>query len=210
MMASSVATAPPAPHWTARVQYEAELDPGFPDRVAGMPGGEKIFSCIQCGTCTGSCPVSPYMDLSPRRIIAMTRAGFKREVLGSFTIWLCSSCYSCTVACPKQIQITDVMYALKRQAIQEGRHPRRFAVPMLAREFFRSVRDRGRNSEGRLILSLYSRVNPMLLLQNMALGFRLWRRGRISLKAESVGRRSEVRTLVTRRAGRAAEKEVAA
>lgn len=150
------------------------------------------------------------MDMSPRQIIAMTRAGFKREVLGSFTIWLCSSCYSCTVACPKQIQITDVMYALKRQAIQEGRHPRRFAIPLLAREFFKSVRDRGRNSEGRLILSLYTRVNPMLLLRNMTLGFRLWQRGRISLKSESVQRRAEVRNLVTPRPRSAAEKEVAA
>jgi heterodisulfide reductase subunit C2 len=210
MMASSVATAPPAPRWTARIQYEAELDSGFPDRIAGLPGGEKLLSCIQCGTCTGTCPVSPYMDLSPRRIIAMTRAGFKQDVLGCFTIWLCASCYACTVACPKEIQITDIMYALKRQAIQEGRHPRRFPTPVLAREFFREVQNRGRSNEGRLILRLYSRVNPLLLLRNIPLAFRLWRRGRMSLKAESVKRRSEVRQLTVRRAPGEAKKEVVA
>ena len=136
------------------------------------------------------------MDLSPRQIIAMTRAGFKDEVLGCFTIWLCASCYACAVACPKQIQITDVMYALKRRAIQEGRHPKRFAVPVLAQEFYKQVWDRGRNSEGRLILSLYAKTHPMLLLRNVVLGLRLWMRGRIGLKAESVRDRESVDTLL--------------
>ena len=67
--------------------------------------------------------MSAYMDYTPRRLIAMTRAGMKDEVLGSFSIWVCASCYACTAACPKQIPITDIMYALKRTAIREGVHP---------------------------------------------------------------------------------------
>ncbi len=192
-------------NWKPRVQYQAELDPSFPAAVAALPGAGKLLACIQCGTCTGACPMSPYMDYSPRRIIGMTRAGFRREVLGSFTIWLCSSCYACTVTCPKTIPITDVMYALKRQAIRERVYPRRFAIPALARELFRTVWKRGRNSEGRLLLRLYLGTSPLMLLRRAGLGLRLWRRGRLGLGAESVRRRDEVQRILPvaapRRAG---------
>ena len=73
------------------IKYEAELDHQFAVDIAGKPGGEQLYSCIQCGTCSATCPLSIYMDYTPRRIVAMTRAGFKEEVLNSFTIWLCSS-----------------------------------------------------------------------------------------------------------------------
>jgi len=174
------------PRWSAQVQYESKLDPDFPDAIARLPGADKLWGCIQCGTCTGSCPVCQYMDLSPRQIIAMTRAGFKEEVLGCFTIWLCASCYACTVACPKQIQITDLMYALKRQAIREGHHPKRFMIPALAREFFHLVREQGRNSEGILLLRLYAKTNPLGAVRNALLGLRLFLRGRMGLRMESI------------------------
>ena len=72
------------PKWQPirKVAYEEDLDPEFAKQVMAIPGGEHISKCIQCGTCTGSCPLSVYMDYTPRRIIAMTRAGFKKEVLG--------------------------------------------------------------------------------------------------------------------------------
>jgi ferredoxin len=56
-----------------KIQFESELDPGFADEIASIPGGEKLFSCIQCGTCSGMCPLSPCMDHTPRQIIAMIR-----------------------------------------------------------------------------------------------------------------------------------------
>ena len=185
-----------APRWAQQIKYEAELDPAFPDKITALHGAEKLLTCIQCGTCTGSCPMSPYMDFSPRQIIEMTRAGFKREVLGSFMIWLCSSCYACTVACPKNIKITEVMYALKRLAIREGYYPKRFTIPVLAREFYNSVWANGRSSEGQLILQLYLRTNPLLLLQQAPLGMRLWLRGRMSLMADRVKGKGEVRALL--------------
>ena len=145
-----------------RIKYEAELDPGFAREIAATPGGEKLFSCIQCGTCSGTCPVSIYMDQTPRKIVAMTREGFKDEVLHSFTIWLCASCYACTVECPKQIKITDLMYALKQKAIKERVYPKRFPIPVLAREFFSVVLRRGRNTESWLLVRLFLKTNPHL------------------------------------------------
>lgn len=179
-----------------RFRYEAELDLRFPKEVASMPGGRALFACIQCGTCSGTCPLSPYMDYSPRKIIAMTRAGFKEEVLHSFTIWLCASCYACTVECPRKIKITDFMAELKQRAIQEGALPKRLPAPVLAREFFEAVRRRGRNTESRLVLKLYAKTNPFKILSHVRLGVKLLRTGRFSLRAEAVKDASQIDQLL--------------
>jgi quinone-modifying oxidoreductase, subunit QmoC len=181
---------------TRKIKYEAELDPQFGERIAKLAYGEKLFSCIQCGTCSATCPVSPYMDYTPRRIIAMIREGFRDEVLNSRTIWLCASCYSCTVDCPREIKITDVMYALKQEAIAQGKFPRRFPIPILAREFFRGVERSGRNSEGPLMIRFYLKTNPFAMLKNASMAWRLWRRGRLSLTEEKIRQPETVRTLL--------------
>ncbi len=178
-----------------KIQYEAELDPHFGARIASIPGGDKLLACIQCGTCSGICPISAYMDYTPRQIIAMIRAGFKAEVLSSYTTWLCASCYSCTVECPKEIKITDIMYAAKRMAIQEGVYPKRFPMPVLASEFFGLVKKTGRSTESRLIMRLYLKTNPFKMLKQAMLGWNLWRRGRMGIGTESIRRKDELHRL---------------
>lgn len=49
----------------------------------------------------------------------MIKAGMKDEVLKSNTPWFCVSCYYCTARCPQEIHITDIMYTLKRIAIED-------------------------------------------------------------------------------------------
>lgn len=179
-----------------KIRYESELDPGFAEEIASIPGGEKLFSCIQCGTCSGMCPISPYMDYTPRQIIAMIRAGFKGEVLSCYTTWLCASCYSCSVECPKDIKLTDLMYAAKRLAIRGGVYPKKFPIPVLASEFFRGVERTGRSSEGILLIRFFLKTNPLQLFKQMGLGWRLWRHGRLSLRQESVQRKRELHGLL--------------
>jgi heterodisulfide reductase subunit C len=167
--------------WEAlgRLKFEADLDRNLGTDIAAMPGGDALLSCIQCGTCSATCPVSIYMDYTPRKIIAMTRAGFKHDVLRCFTIWLCASCYACTVDCPRQIKITDLMYTLKRKAIDEEMYPPRFTIPVLAHQFFKLIASRGRSHEGRLMLNVMMRTNPFQLFKFAGLGLQLLRRGRL-------------------------------
>lgn len=180
-----------------KLRYESELDPTFSRQIASIPEGDRLFNCIQCGTCSGMCPISPYMDYSPRQIIAMIRAGFKGDVLSSYTTWLCASCYSCTVECPKEIKLTDIMYAAKRLAIREGVYPKGFPIPVLAREFFSSVESNGRSSEAWILMKLFLKTNPLGLFKQMGLGWRLWRRGRLSPKRESIKHRNDLRNIIT-------------
>ena len=142
------------------MKYQSRLEPGFADEIAAIPGGDKLRECIQCGTCSAVCPLSAYMDHTPRRLIAMTRAGFRDDVLHSTSIWVCASCYACTVECPKEIPITDVMYALRRIAIREGVYPKRLPTPVLAREFVGSVERLGRNNESRLTPGRHPKHHP--------------------------------------------------
>ena len=93
--------------------------PTFQDEViATTPGESHLDSCIQCGTCGGSCPSGSAMDYTPRDIFAMIRADMRVEVLKSNTPWMCVSCYFCTVRCPQDIHITDVMYTLKNMSME--------------------------------------------------------------------------------------------
>jgi len=85
--------------------------------IARTPGDSHLEACIQCGTCGGSCPSGAAMEFTPRAIFAMLRADMREEVLKSNTPWMCVSCYYCTVRCPQDIHITDVMYTLKNMSM---------------------------------------------------------------------------------------------
>jgi quinone-modifying oxidoreductase subunit QmoC len=178
------------------VKYEATLDKDFSRWLISTPGGEQIRDCIQCGTCGATCPMDIYMDYTPRQIILMARQGFKEEVLGSVTPWLCSSCYSCTVNCPREIKITEIMYALKTKAIEERMYPKRFPPPLMAQEFAHIVEKKGRSWETKLIVSLALKTNPLNLLKMAPLGLKLLKTGRLELLAASIKGRDQLRIML--------------
>jgi heterodisulfide reductase subunit C len=87
----------------------------FADRLTP---GHELRTCIQCGTCTASCPSAEAMDITPRQMWRMVNLGLEDEVLHSKTMWLCSICYQCTVRCPRGIPLTETIAKLKQLAIQ--------------------------------------------------------------------------------------------
>jgi quinone-modifying oxidoreductase, subunit QmoC len=178
------------------IKLEENLDKDFGKKIAGMAHGEKLFGCIQCGNCSAACPLSIYMDFTPRKIIAMVRAGFRDEVLSNRTVWLCASCYQCTVECPKGIKITDVMYALKREAIENKIYPKNFPVPILAKAFFSEVKRRGRISEASLLINYYLRYNIFKMLGYSTLGMKLFIKGRLSLFEKGMKNKKDLREIL--------------
>ncbi len=95
-----------------------DRDPSFVDRLA--PAGRLIKHCIQCGTCSASCPTAYAMDYTPRQVWRLLQLGFVEEVLNSQTFWLCTVCDACQVRCRRGIDIKDAMVALKEWAVQEN------------------------------------------------------------------------------------------
>lgn len=175
------------------LRYQREADPAWAARIRSLPGADTLFSCLQCGTCSGACPLSIYMDFTPRRVIALVREGFRQDVLSCQTIWLCASCYACVVHCPQNIRITDLMYSLKREAIRAGLYPKRLPIPALAQEFYRMVQRRGRISEFWLVLRMALRSNPVGLLAMARTGWELFRKGRLPLAVEGIRGVQELR-----------------
>jgi quinone-modifying oxidoreductase subunit QmoC len=183
-------------HSGKRCRYAEDVNPAFPREIMAQPGGEALRDCIQCGTCSGACPMSVYMEETPRQIIALTRAGLERDVLESATPWLCASCYDCQVRCPRDIRVTDVMYALKCRAIAKRLYPRRYPIPVLARQFFDIVARHGRNSETRLVIQLMLRTNPLGLLKMAPQGLRLTLTGRMPLGQDRIEQKGQLKAML--------------
>ena len=120
------------------------------------------------------------MEYSPREIIAALRAGMLDRVLSSNTVWLCVSCYSCTVRCPAGIPYTDVMYELKRLEAEKGLSKETGATTM-AKAFVDTVDQHGRNVETKLLRKFYLGTNPFKALAQIPLAMKLLFRGRLEL-----------------------------
>jgi heterodisulfide reductase subunit C len=157
-----------------------DLNAEFLEGVLAIPGGQKIKECIQCGTCSASCPSSAAMDYGPREIIAALRAGRLDRVLNANTVWLCVSCYSCTVRCPAGIPFTDVMYELKRLEVDKGLAKNNRGATM-AQAFAETVDAHGRNAETELLRKYYLRTSIANALAQVPLAAKLFFRGRLHL-----------------------------
>lgn len=160
---------------------EAELRQAFLKHVEAVPGGERLKRCIQCGTCTGSCPVSYAMDISPRQLIALFRAGEMETIMNSRSIWICASCYACTTRCPAGIKITDLIYALKRTEMQKNLKSKAPQVQLMAKLFIGSLKNFGRLHEGTVIALYYMRTGVLKLFAYIPLGIKMLRTKRLGL-----------------------------
>jgi heterodisulfide reductase subunit C len=151
---------------------------------ARLPGDTRLIHCIQCGTCGGSCPSGPDMDHTPRELFAMIAAGMKDEVLRSNAPWYCVSCYYCTVRCPQEVHITDIMYSLKRGAIQEGHYRESAAsqAPEFSGTFIDFVENYGRSFELGLATRHHLRHRPLgAVRMATSMGLPMLRKGRMDL-----------------------------
>jgi heterodisulfide reductase subunit C len=92
------------------------------------------------------------MDYLPNQIMRMVQLGMEEQVLSSRTIWLCASCFTCTVRCPRQIDIAEIMDYLRRRAYKKQVVPiEEIEVPLFNKIFLRNIELFGRLYELGLI-----------------------------------------------------------
>lgn len=82
-------------------------------RVALEPAPEETAmqhpeACIQCGICVSVCPVEVVGGHAIVTFLANPQAA-------DFSVWLCSSCWRCTEACPSGVDIHGLMMAERRR-----------------------------------------------------------------------------------------------
>jgi len=157
---------------------------------------EMVASCMQCGTCTASCPVTRAMDYTPREIMRLIMADMEETVLGSQTMWVCASCYSCAARCPRNIEITDLMLRLRSIAIKKGYQPRTDMA--FYRNFMSIVRRYGRMLEPELMIRYGLTTNPLKLLGLAPIGLTMLRRGKLAFKPDLIKGRREVQEIFDR------------
>lgn len=161
------------------------------------PGDARLLMCIQCGTCGGSCPSGPDMDHTPRQLFAMLRAGLKSDVLKSNTPWYCVSCYLCTVRCPQEIRITDLMYTLKRMSVEAGLYEDSIA-PDLSETFVDYVERYGRSFEFGLATRHNLRHRPLSIPGMAPMGLGMLTKGRMDLTPHRIEGMDQLRAILRR------------
>ncbi|MEE8121273.1 MAG: 4Fe-4S dicluster domain-containing protein [Anaerolineales bacterium] len=159
--------------------------------------GNPIKSCIQCGTCAGTCPSIEFMDHSPRELIGMIGADIKDEVLASNTFWSCASCYHCTVRCPVGIDIAGLMYALKRYSIWKNQYLEGLIGPAFSESFVKMIMRTGRFFEP-VLAPLIFKYGARDLIQEAQTASALVLKGRLPLLPRKIKRIDNFRRMVRR------------
>jgi Fe-S oxidoreductase len=86
--------------------------------------GKPPLGCMQCGLCAASCPLGYAMEFPPRKLILQAAAGNLDKLLASPSLWMCIGCYTCSLRCPRDIELTDGLWpALRDRSMQAGFQP---------------------------------------------------------------------------------------
>jgi len=80
--------------------------------------GENTAMCDQCGTCSGGCPFVEEMDITPAQLMRKVMLG-QEDVLECETLWICATCNTCTVRCPRKLDVSKVAEALRQIKLRD-------------------------------------------------------------------------------------------
>jgi len=82
--------------------------------------GQDLLACYQCGKCSAGCPIVEEAEILPNQVLRLVQLGQREDVLHSKTIWLCASCYTCMSRCPRGVDLSKVMEALRQIVLRKN------------------------------------------------------------------------------------------
>jgi len=104
----------------------SDIDSTFKGTLRQSDQANTFSGCFGCETCSTVCPVVAGYDnprevlgLLPHQIMNACGLGLKDLALGSNMLWDCLTCYQCQEQCPQGVCVTDILYELKNEAVQQ-------------------------------------------------------------------------------------------
>lgn len=147
--------------------------------------GQNLLECLQCGKCSGSCPITSNAVPGPRHLIALILSGMKQQSLQDPTWWYCVSCGSCASRCPVEINMYQVATTLCEMAEKTGIKPSEPAIHLFEEVFLKSVRKNGRVQELKAVMEY--NLRRLAPFKDAAKGAKLMVKGAINPK-DMIGR----------------------
>jgi heterodisulfide reductase subunit C2 len=174
-------------------------DSGFKDEIEKL-SGQQIPACYQCGECTAGCPVAYAADVMPNQVIRCVQLGQEKNALENSMIWLCVGCETCATRCPKGVELSKVMDALRETASKQGIACKEPAIKTFHETFLRSVERGGRTHEISM-LGEY-KLRTMNLFSDLMLGAKLFLKGKLAIVPSLVKGRDEMKKIFKESRGR--------
>jgi heterodisulfide reductase subunit D len=79
----------------------------------------NAYYCLECGICTGSCPISRiYPKYSPRLFVEKSLLISEEELIEDNDLWTCLTCGACSKRCPSLVDYQDFMRQTRNLAIE--------------------------------------------------------------------------------------------
>lgn len=80
------------------------------------------YYCLDCGICTGSCPVSRVTpEFSPRLMVEKVLVDQEEHPYDDINIWSCLACGQCSTRCPSNIDYPEFVRQVRTEAVQNGK-----------------------------------------------------------------------------------------
>ena len=98
--------------------------------------GVNPKKCMRCCKCSGTCPAYNEMEYHPHQFVYMVESGDLQPLLDSPSLYQCLSCFACIDRCPRGVEPTKLIEALRLAEVrkQGNNHLKANQIPDLLDE----------------------------------------------------------------------------